>query len=159
MSETATPVDLLAALLNETLAAGVRVADDGNLYLELGDGQGVVVSPSPDGEDIVLHCALAMLGSTADAGLMTAALACNLHQAQTRGGAIGLDPDAQLLVFSWRLPTRTLDSPDDLLALLDGFCATAGELSGRLEEAAARVADLGGPWADPASEAHGCRPG
>lgn len=145
MNSSLSPIEQLASRLNEALQAGVAVSEDESLYLRLGDGSGVVVSPSPDGADAVFHTALAMLGSADDGALMACALRFNLHQEMTRGGAVGLDPDAQLLVFSWRLPVASLDEADMLVECLEQFCATAQELAHGLEEARSGFSEYGPP--------------
>ncbi|CAK0760910.1 hypothetical protein CCP4SC76_3400001 [Gammaproteobacteria bacterium] len=64
---------------------------------------------------------------------MMAALTLNLHQEATRGGAIGMDPETQALVLSWRMPVAGIE-PDQLIVALENFCETADSLRTSLDE-------------------------
>lgn len=134
MSSTVNPVDVLAALLNQEFDSGVAVSDDGVLYLELQEGRTLAVSCPGEGHELVFYSALAVLTGHRDVVLMMAALACNLHQELTHGGAIGLDLENQSLVFSWRMPSEGA-TPETLLIALENFCATLDRLVEQLDEA------------------------
>lgn len=124
-------LDRLRALLSQTY--GWQLADqDDSIDLELPEGLPVSVSLSPDGHDLVFYSALQDMVSPTHVVLLATALALNLHQEATRGGAIGLDSQGGALVYSWRMPADA--QPEQVLRALDGFCATALELAGRLQE-------------------------
>ncbi|MEJ7930106.1 CesT family type III secretion system chaperone [Ramlibacter sp. AN1015] len=128
----------LADALASTFGSEFRIADDGALHLATQDGRTISAGCSPDGQDIVFHSVLAVLDGPHDLVRMTAALACNLHQEQTCGGAIGLDVTSGALVFSWRIPGA--DASEALLMTsLDGYCATVEALANRLDEAEAAL--------------------
>lgn len=131
---TAVALSQLADCLAEALLPDVRVDADGSLKLELDDGTPLAVSPSPDGEQLVFHAALARLSGPRDVLAMMAALACNLHQEETGGGAIGLDTESLALVLSWRRSAAQAGG-QELVADLAQFAALALRLKARLEEA------------------------
>ncbi|MFD0667353.1 CesT family type III secretion system chaperone [Ramlibacter sp. MAHUQ-53] len=126
----------IAQLLNEGFGTGASVTEDGVLHLQAHDGVAVAVSRSPDGEDLVLYAALAVLEGPRDVVRMVTALAFNLHQQETHGGAIGLDLGTRTLVYSWRRP---IEGCSDELALraVAGFCDAASSLAARLAECVA----------------------
>jgi hypothetical protein len=133
MQEADAPLAALCDLINRECQAGLSPDQDGSLHLRMADDTPVAVSQSPDGMDIIFHSTLAVMDRPRDAVLMMAALALNLHQEQTGGGAVGLDLDSQALVYS----LRVAGGPDtQALALqLEQFCSCAQHLRRELEGA------------------------
>jgi hypothetical protein len=126
------PLDLLAATLQEAYASDAKVAEDGGLHLRLADDLAVSVLATADRADLVFYAPLADLLGGRGVALMGAALAANLHQGMTRGGAMAVDLDTQTLLFNWRLVAPAPD-PELLVGALENFCATALELRAHLQ--------------------------
>ncbi len=126
----------LAQLLNEGFGTDAAVTPEGVLHLRTQDGLAVAASLSPDGQDLVFHAALAALDGPRDVVRLVTALACNLHQEDTRGGAIGLDLGTLTLVYCWRRPAAACGDEVALRALAS-FCDTAELLARRLAESVA----------------------
>ena len=121
----------LCALLNEAHSLNA-VVDGTAVHLLLPDQTPVsVVVPAGDRE-MVFYSPLRRIDSVRDVVLMAAALTLNLHQESTRGGAIGLDPGSNALVFSWRTAILPEADPTEemgrLIAALDDFCGVVLDL-------------------------------
>lgn len=140
MSDAESPLAALCDLINRECQAGLTPDGDGSLHLRMADQTPVAISQSPDGIDIVFHSALAVMDRPRDAILMMAALALNLHQEQTGGGAIGLDLDSQALVYSMRVPAGGTDAAT-LALLLEQFCSRAPGLRQQIEAAGHALGD------------------
>ena len=113
-------------------AYGWQLPDsDDSIDLELPEGLGVSISATPDGRELVFYSALQEMVSPSQVVLLATALALNLHQEATRGGAIGLDSHAGALVYSWRMPAEA--ELEQVMRALDAFCTTALELAGKLQ--------------------------
>jgi Tir chaperone protein (CesT) family len=121
-------LEKFSEVVNLEFSAGVVPDAWGALHLWIGTDRQVVISSSPDQSDLVFSTPLIELDRPTDTVLFTAALACNLHQETTRGGAIGLDPECQALTYSWRLPAERAD-PAMLLVCLHNFSETADKLA------------------------------
>lgn len=134
------PLTLLTLVLNEAFQTGAEISDDGALHLSMADDLSISVVNSPDGRDLVFYAPLADLLRGRSMVLMAAALAANLHQERTRGGAIGADMSSQELVFSWRMPTENVQ-PEQLVNALENFCNTAAELRTELHGSTAAFTD------------------
>lgn len=156
MSPTAYALQGFAAALNAEFSAGLAMDGVGPLAVEVNGDRSVSIAASPDGHDLVLCSPLLVLDRPGDVVVLAAALACNLYQEDTAGGAVGLDTDSQWLVLSWRLAADRHDSRD-LLVAFNNFCATADQLAKTLANAIAdfpvsereridRRASYGDPW-------------
>ncbi len=135
MKTHSSPLEVLAELLNRQLEADVEVGPDGSLDLMTGSGRAVTVVLTEDEQQLVFRSPLASLSGPRGVLYMAQALASNLYQAETRGGVIGLDLNAHLLVFSYLLPVSRADA-ETLLVVLMNFCDTAEALAETLEESA-----------------------
>jgi hypothetical protein len=134
MAPTPTPLDLIEQLLRDAFGINAPVADDGGIHLQFEVDLNVAIALSPDQADLVLYSVLGPAVGRRGIALVTAALALNLHQVATRGGAIGLDTDHHTLVFSWRMRLAGSEPPQWLSAI-EQFCITTRELNVQLKEA------------------------
>lgn len=135
MTPAAAPLDQIVDGLNQLFGADARIADDGVIHLQFDDGAlNVAIALSPDATDLVFYSHLAAINGAKGLALITAALALNLHQVATRGGAIGLDSENQVLIYSWRMGLAGGELAQWLSAL-DGFCITSRELVDQLRSA------------------------
>ena len=121
-------LEKFSEILNAEFSAGVSPDTWGALHLRIGSDRQLSISPSPDQNDLVFSTVLLELDRPTDTVMFTAALACNLHQEKTCGGAVGLDAEHQALVYSWRVPTDQVD-PAMLLVCLHNFSETADSLA------------------------------
>ncbi|MEY4711929.1 MAG: Tir chaperone protein (CesT) family [Pseudomonadota bacterium] len=133
MSSTLLALQGFVAVLNAEFGAGLAQDGAGPVVVETGSGRIVSLAGSPDGVDLVLSSPLLGLEGPGDVIVLGAALACNLYQEETCGGAIGLDTHSQLLVLSWRIASERIDS-QDLLVAFTNFCATADRLEQTLTQ-------------------------
>jgi hypothetical protein len=135
MPLSASPLEQIVTGLNQLFDAGARIADDGVIHLQFDEGElNVAIAVSPDESDLVLYSHLAAITGGKGLALLTAALALNLHQVATRGGAIGLDSENQVLIFSWRMRLEGSELAQWLSAL-DQFCITSRELIAQMRAA------------------------
>jgi hypothetical protein len=140
MPDAESALAALCDLVNRECQAGLTPDSDGSLHLRMADETPIVISQSPDGMDIVLHSTLEVMDRPRDAVLMMTALALNLHQEHTGGGAIGMDLDSQALVYSMRVPAGGTD-PATLALLLEQFCSRAPILRQQIEAAGKAFGD------------------
>lgn len=96
-SDNPSPLELLSEALNQAYATGAQVGADGALHLQMADGLAVSIAASPDLQDLVFYAHMADLLQGRSVALMAAALAANLHQDLTRGGAMAIDLATQTL--------------------------------------------------------------
>lgn len=136
MATPTAPLELIAGLLNDAFGSGAQIAADGAIHLQFDGALNVAIAVSPDETDLVYYAVLGPADGGRGVIRMAAALALNLHQVATRGGAIGLDTNHQTLIFSWRMGLANSE-PATWLAALDQFCATTRELHDALGEALA----------------------
>lgn len=138
MTEISAPFAALVALLDQSLPGGARLSEDGSLYLQMEGGPSISLGLTPDKSEILFQAALAFLSHPSEVVLMSAALACNFQQADTAGGAIGLDLEALVLNYSRRVPASeaVLQALPDVLEV---FCETARSLADRLAEVGAEI--------------------
>ena len=139
-SDAYTPLELLTEALNQAYATGATLSQDGALHLQMQDGLTVSIAASPDMHDLVFYTPMTDLLQGRSVALMTAALATNLHQDLTRGGAMAVDLASQTLVFNWRMNVNNAQI-DDLVGALENFCVTATELRAHLETQVSAFSD------------------
>jgi len=135
MAPPASPLEQIVAGLNQLFGAGARIADDGVIHLQFDEGAlNVAIAVSPEESDLVLYSHLAAITGGKGLAVLTAAMALNLHQVATRGGAIGLDNENQVLIYSWRMRIEGSELAQWLSAL-DQFCITSRELIAQMRGA------------------------
>lgn len=135
MSRARHLLEVFVALLNAETGANVMCDSGGALNLLLESGRSVHIEPSPDERDLVFASPLHFLDDPRDLVMLGGALAMNLYQQETWGGAIGLDPLNEALILSWRLSVESSNSHDLVIALAN-FCQLADTLSRSLVEIA-----------------------
>jgi hypothetical protein len=133
MAFSPTPLDLIASVLRDAFGIDANVGGDGAIHLQFEDELNVAIALSPDHADLVLYSVLGPAAGPSGIVLVTTALALNLHQLATRGGAIGLDTENQTLVFSWRMRVAASEPPQWLNAI-EQFCITTRALHAQLKE-------------------------
>jgi hypothetical protein len=138
---TQTPLDLISGMLREAAGIEAGAGDDGAIHLQFDDGLNLAIGLSPDHADLVLYSVLGPAADRDGVALITAALALNLHQVATRGGAIGLDTEHHTLVFSWRMRVSGTE-PVQWMNAIEQFCITTRALHEQLKEA---IGDLSEP--------------
>ena len=133
MADTSSPdaLELLAATLAAAYSIDARLAVDGGLHLQLQDDLAVSILATADRADLVFYAPLADLVGGRGVALMGAALAANLHQGMTHGGALAIDQATHTLLFNWRW-SEPVPDPERLIGALENFCATALELRAHL---------------------------
>jgi hypothetical protein len=141
MTNIQTPLDLIAGMLRDAAGLDAGPGDDGAIHLQFDDELNVAVALSPDHADLVLYSVLGPATGRDGVVLITTALALNLHQVATRGGAIGLDTEHHTLVFSWRMRVAGTE-PLQWMNAIEQFCITTRELHSQLRDA---IGDLSEP--------------
>jgi hypothetical protein len=139
-SDNPAPLELLTEALNQAYATGAQVGADGALHLQMEEGLAVSIAASPDQQDLVFYTHMADLLQGRSVALMAAALAANLHQDLTRGGAMAVDLASQTLFFNWRMGVQNR-SIEDLVGALENFCVTSTELRDHLAQAVSTFSD------------------
>lgn len=140
MAPAQTPLDIISGMLRDAFGLDASVADDGAIHLEFDDDLKVALALSPDATDLVLYSVLGPAAGAQGLALITAALALNLHQVATRGGAIGLDTEHHTLVFSWRMAVAGTEPPQWLNGL-EQFCLTTRSLHAQLQDALGELSE------------------
>lgn len=140
MAFSPTPLDLIAGMLRDTFGIDASLADDGAIHLQFDDELNVAIALSPDYTDLVLYSVLGAATGRNGIVLVTTALALNLHQVATRGGAIGLDTEHHTLVFSWRMRVAGTE-PVQWVNAIEQFCITTRALHVQLGDTIAELSE------------------